>query len=79
MFDQEFLQALSRKLADVVPGANETRQKVEGELLQLLQRSLSQLHIITKEEFLTQAEVLEQAQQRISELERKLESLEQSA
>lgn len=76
MIDQEKLKELSRKLADVIPAADQARQKVEAELFQLLQRSLSQLHIVSKEEFQTQVQVLEQAQQRINDLERKIEALE---
>jgi BMFP domain-containing protein YqiC len=79
MIDQEFLKGLSRKLADAVPAADQARQKVEAELFQLLQRSLSQLHIVKKEEFEAQVKVLEQAQHRIAELERKVDTLEKSA
>jgi BMFP domain-containing protein YqiC len=76
MIDQDFLKGLSSKLADVLPAAAEARQKVEKDLFQLLQRSLSQLHIVSQEEFQAQVRVLEEAQRRISELEQKLDALE---
>lgn len=79
MIDQDFLKGLSSKLADVMPAASQARQKVEAELYQLLQRSLSQLHIVSREEFQTQLQLLEQAQRRIAELEQKVEALEQRA
>lgn len=77
MIDQDFLKGLSSKLADVLPAAGQARQKVETELFQLLQRSLSQLHIVSQEEFQAQVKVLEQAQQRITQLEQKIDALEQ--
>jgi BMFP domain-containing protein YqiC len=76
MIDQEFLKGLSSKVADLLPAAGQARQKVEAELFQLLQRSLAQLHIVSQEEFQAQVRILEQAQQRIAELERKLDALE---
>lgn len=76
MIDQEFVKGLSSKLADLLPAAGQARQKVEAELFQLLQRSLSQLHIVSQEEFQAQVRILEQAQERIAELERKLDALE---
>jgi BMFP domain-containing protein YqiC len=76
MIDPAFIKGLSSKLADVLPAAGQARQKVEAELFQLLQRSLSQLHIVSQEEFQAQVKVLEQAQQRISELEQKIDALE---
>ena len=79
MIDQDFLKGLSSKLADVMPAASQARQKVEAELYQLLQRSLSQLHIVSREEFQAQLQLLEQAQRRIAELEQKVEALEQRA
>jgi BMFP domain-containing protein YqiC len=76
MIDPAFIKGLSSKLADAVPAAGQARQKVEAELFQLLQRSLSQLHIVNKEEFEAQVKVLEQAQQRIAQLEQKIDTLE---
>jgi BMFP domain-containing protein YqiC len=79
MIDQDFLKGLSQKLAAALPAADQARQSLEHELFQLLQRSLSQLHIVSQEEFQAQVKVLEQAQQRIAELERKIETLEKAA
>lgn len=76
MIDQEFLKGLSRKLAAVLPAADQARQKLESELYQLLQRNLAQLDLVSQDEFQAQVRVLEQAQQRIAELERKLDALE---
>jgi BMFP domain-containing protein YqiC len=78
MIDQEILKGLSSKLADLLPMASQARQKVEAEMQQLLQRSLSQLHIVSREEFQAQLQILQQAQLRIAELEQKVEALERA-
>lgn len=78
MIDQDFLKTLSSKLAAVVPAAAQARDKLEQDLFQLLQRNLAHLNLVGQEEFKAQVQLLEQAQRRIDELERKIEALEQS-
>jgi ubiquinone biosynthesis accessory factor UbiK len=76
MINNEFLQSVSRRAAELFPAAAEARAKLESELYSLLQLSLSKLHIVTREEFDAQCAVLAKANQRIAELEQRLASLE---
>jgi len=78
MIDQDFIKGLSSKAAALFPAADKARQQLEGDLQKLLQSSLSKLPLVTREEFQTQLALLERANQRIDELERKLEALENS-
>jgi len=76
MIDQDFIKGLSSKAAALFPAADKARQQLETELQQLLKSSLAHLPLVTREEFQVQMEILERANQKISELERKLEALE---
>ena len=78
MIDQEFLKGLSSKAAGIFPAAEKAKEQIEKDLFQLLQRSLSHLQVVSKEEFESQMEVLDRANQKINELEKKLEAMEQS-
>ena len=78
MLDKAFLEKLSSRAAALFPAADAARQKLEKQLFTLLQSSLGQLHLVTREEFDAQVGVLEQANGRISELELKLKELQQS-
>jgi ubiquinone biosynthesis accessory factor UbiK len=76
MIDQDFIKGLSSKAAALFPAADKARQQLESDLQKLLQRSLANLPLVTREEFQTQLALLERANQKIDELERKLDALE---
>ena len=76
MIDNEFLRSLSAKAATILPAAGAAREKAEQELFSLLKSALAPLNLVSREEFLAQLEVLKQAQQKIAELEQRLEGLE---
>lgn len=76
MINQDFIQNLSRKAADLFPAAGKARSKVEAELQALLQQSLSRLPVVSREELAAQQAVLERANQKIAELEQQLAELE---
>lgn len=76
MLNNDFLHSLSQKAAALFPAADAARGKLEKELHGLLQSSLGKLHLVTREEFDAQREVLARAQKRIEELERRLADLE---
>lgn len=76
MLNQEFLRSLSSKAASLFPAAESARAKLEQELYGLLQTSLGKLHLVTREEFDAQCEVLARASARITELEQRLQQLE---
>jgi ubiquinone biosynthesis accessory factor UbiK len=72
MLNSDFLHALSSKAAALFPAAEQARAKLEQELYGLLQTSLGKLHLVTREEFDAQCEVLARATARITELEQRL-------
>ncbi len=76
MIDNDFLQKLSARAAGLFPAADAARQKLEKELYNLLQSSLSKLNVVTREEFVAQTRLLEQARAQIAALESKMAALE---
>ncbi|HTQ99425.1 MAG TPA: accessory factor UbiK family protein [Candidatus Acidoferrum sp.] len=74
--NNDFLHALSQKAAALFPAAEAGRARLEHELHALLQASLGKLHLVTREEFDAQREVLARANARIAELEQRLARLE---
>jgi BMFP domain-containing protein YqiC len=76
MLNTEFLHSLSQKAAALFPAAEAARSKLEAELYGLLQASLGKLHLVTREEFTAQTQVLARASARIAELEQRLDQLE---
>lgn len=78
MMDKAFLQGLSARAAGLFPAADSARQKLEQELYALLQGSLAKLNVVTKEEFVAQTRLLEQAQAQITALEERVTALEKS-
>jgi ubiquinone biosynthesis accessory factor UbiK len=76
MFNNEFLHTLSQKAASLFPAAEAARSKLEKELYMLLQTSLGKLHLVTREEFDAQREILARANERIADLEQRIDRLE---
>lgn len=79
MIDNDFLQKLSARAAGLFPAADAARQKLEKELYNLLQGNLAKLNVVTKEEFVAQTRLLEQARAQIAALEEKMAALEKAA
>jgi ubiquinone biosynthesis accessory factor UbiK len=79
MIDNDFLQKLSARAAGLFPAADAAREKLERELYGLLQGSLSKLNIVTREEFVAQTRLLEQARAQMAALEEKVAALEKDA
>lgn len=76
MIDNDFLQKLSARAAGLFPAADAAKNKVEQEMYKLLQGSLAKLNVVTKEEFVAQTRLLEQARAQITALEQKMAVLE---
>ena len=83
--DNRLIKELSERLSALVPAANELRQETRAKIEQALKAGLSDLDVMTREEFEGQAQALSRAQQRVAELENivadfetRLSSLEQS-
>ena len=77
MLDKQFLDDLNNKIAQLLPRAGELGEDVRTALKQLLQKSFSELNILTQDEFDSRLRALERAEQRIAELEQGMQELEQ--
>lgn len=76
MLNQDFIEQLSRKAADLFPLASDMRDDVESKMEALLQKSFSRLNLVTREEFDARAEALQRTQATISQLEARVAELE---
>lgn len=83
--DGRLINELSERLSGLFPAANELRQGTRAKVERALKAGLSDLDVLTREEFEGQARALGRARQRVAELEivianleMRLSSLEQS-
>jgi BMFP domain-containing protein YqiC len=76
MDNREFLDNLSKKISQLLPRAAELGEEGRQALRQLLQKSFTELNILTREEFESRDRALRRAEQRIDELERLVGELE---
>ena len=74
--DSRLINELSERLSALVPAANELRQETRAKIEQALKTGLSDLDVLTREEFEGQAQALSGAQQRVAELETVVADLE---
>ncbi|MFL2838979.1 MAG: accessory factor UbiK family protein [Pseudohongiellaceae bacterium] len=74
--DSRLINELSERLSALVPAANELRQEARAKIEQALKTGLSDLDVLTREEFEGQAQALSRAQQRVAELETVVADLE---
>ena len=77
MLEPKLIDDLSRRLAANLPsGLRELRQDLDAQLRYALERALSRLDLVTREDFDIQQAVLLRTRQKLEALERKLEALE---
>ena len=74
--DSRLINELSERLSALVPAANELRQETRAKIEQALKTGLSDLDVLTREEFEGQVQALSRAQQRVAELETVVADLE---
>ena len=77
MIDRQFLDSLSARISQLFPRAGELGEESRDAVRQLLQKSLAELNILTREEFDARDRALKRAEQRVDELEQQLKELEQ--
>lgn len=76
-FDPKSLDELARKLADAVPpGLAALKSDLEQNFKAVLQSGLTELDLVTRQEFDIQAGVLRRSRERLEELEKRLSALE---
>lgn len=74
------LEDLARKLAAAMPsGLGELRQDVENNIQSVLQAWLSQMNLVTRQEFDAQSAVLKRTQDKLQQLEHQLQHLEETS
>jgi len=78
MLNNDHLRELSDRLSRLVPAAEELRIEARTKIEQALKQSLSEMGMLTKEEFDAQARALRRAEDRIEELEKVISKLEET-
>jgi len=76
MLNKQFLDDLNNKIAQLLPRADELGDDFRAASRQLIQKSFSELNILTQDEFDSRVRALERAELRIAELENGMLELE---
>jgi len=80
VLDPKLFDDLSRRLADNLPGGLHLLQDdLQRNLRGVLESTLGRLNLVTREEFEVQGALLERAQEKIAELEKRVATLEAAA
>jgi BMFP domain-containing protein YqiC len=78
MFDTKFIDDLARQISEAIPaGVKGMQEDVQKNIHTLLQGTLSRLDLVTREEFDAQSQVLARTREKLEQLEKTLEELEQ--
>jgi len=78
MFDTKFIDDLARQISEAIPaGVKGLQEDVQKNIHTLLQGALSRLDLVTREEFDAQSQVLARTREKLEQLEKILEELEQ--
>ena len=78
MFDTKFIDDLARQISEAIPaGVKGLQEDVQKNIHTLLQGALSRLDLVTREEFDAQSQVLARTREKLAQLEKTLEALEQ--
>jgi len=77
MVDRKIIDDLSEQLSKLIPQARAAGEDVRQTLSSGLQKGLSRMDLLTREEFDQQVQALVRAQQRIDALEETVRQLEQ--
>ena len=78
MFNTKFIDDLARQISGSIPaGVKGMQEDVQKNIHTLLQGTLSRLDLVTREEFDAQSQVLARTREKLEQLEKTLEELEQ--
>jgi len=79
MLDPQSINRLSDKISELLPpGLREVKSDFDARLKTLLQQQLSQLEMVSREEFDIQARVLQRTREKLESIETKLKQLEEN-
>ena len=77
MIDLNHIDALARRLSDLVPpGLRESREELQATVKSALQAGLTKLDLVTREEFEVQRAVLLRTREKLDALEQAVATLE---
>lgn len=78
MIDAKKLEEIAKQISDnVPPGVKNVAEGLEAKVKQILQAQLSKLDFVSREEFDVQTQVLVRTREKLEQLEKRLETLEQ--
>lgn len=77
MIDSRSIDELANKLSEVMPDSlNTLKSDLNSNLRAILESSLRQMNLVSREEFDVQTALLERTQQKLKQLEQQLDDLE---
>ncbi len=80
MIDPKIIDDMAHKLAGLIPqGARDVQQDLKKNVKAVLQAKLSKLDLVTREEFDTQAAVLQRTREKLDALEKQVLALEKGS
>ena len=78
MVNRDSLNDLAQKITSLLPeNVQQMQQDLESNIHSLLQNTLSQMNLVTREEFDVQAALLQRTREKLEKLEQLLDQLEQ--
>lgn len=78
MIDLTKIDELAARLTDSLPpGAQQMRDDVEAQFSAVLRKGLATMNVVTREDFEQQKAALERANEKLKQLEQRLQELEQ--
>ena len=74
------LEQLAKRISSLIPGdVKHMQDDVENNVRSLLQSALNKMNLVTREEFDVQSAVLQRTREKLEQLEKQLEKLQDSA
>lgn len=78
MFNTKFIDDLARQISESIPaGVKGMQEDVQKNIHTLLQGALSKLDLVTREEFDAQSQVLARTREKLEQLERVVDEMEE--
>lgn len=79
MLDNQTINELAEKLSSVIPeGAKTLKADIDNNIKAILESSLRQMNLVNREEFDTQAALLERTLEKMDQLEQQIREMEQN-
>lgn len=77
--DLRMIDDLTRRLGEALPpGLTQKKEEMENQFRAVLTTAFERMNLVSRDEFDAQCAVLEEARQKIAELQRRMQELEES-